>query len=415
MNTAINNTAIANAPETERAEVTAVQQPWMDDFETAHRTYEDLLKTVQDMEDHSRWVPGLQSKGIIVRPIEAPMFAQGIAAETGMNAEMCEWTAVEGSKLYLNLPNGKTMLLDRCGLNSLLNRACLAGSALGRMTPENLAKCINLGLQVARGESLVLERYGKVAATHSDASDGYCVMPISSLLTITTREVTKRCGRMKFIRGMNSHSYTTATWELPEVQEKLALRYKEAILKSGLSCHYDVDKMMPTVRLNTSDTATTSATIRPMFRYGNSHAYLQMAEDIAVRHDKRASGADGISLFEERVSNELYTRLNDLVDSAERLATTEIYNPLNVVVGICNKLRIPKKYGGEAYENVQQFMVNDPILSAHDIFMALNEAIGNAENASTAFFLGEKLCALTNPMFKWDALDVPGTVAWANS
>lgn len=393
----------------------SVRQPWMDDFETEHSTYEELLKTVQEMEDNSRWTPGLQSKGIVVHPIEAPMFAQDIASSTGMDPEMCNWTAINGSKLYLTLPNGKTMLLDRCGLNSLLNRACLAGSALGRMTPVNLAECINLGLEVARGESLVLERYGKVAATHSDAGDGYCVMPISSLLAITVREVTKRCGKMKFLHGMNSHSYTTALWELPEVQEKLAQRYKEAILKSGLKCHYDVDRMMPTVRLNTSDTATTSATIRPMFRMGSSRTYIQMAEDIAVRHDKRASGAEGLSLFEERVSNELYTRLNSLVDAAEQMAATAIYNPLNVVVGICNKFRIPKKYGGEAYETVQQFMVNDPILSAHDIFIALNEAISKAENPTTAMLMGEKLCALADPKFRWDSIDVPGVVAWANS
>lgn len=403
------------APETTKAPETVVvarptqASPWMDEYEKEYTDYAELMADVKDMEAHSRWYPAVQSKNIRVNPLEAPLFARTVAQATGMDEEQAEYTATYGSKLYLTMPDGSTKRLDRCGFDSLTGRACLFGSALGRMNPDTLSQVLNMALDVAKGEALVLERYGAIAALHSDGSDGYCVMPIPTVMDITTREVTKRCGKMTFKRGGNSHSYTYALWHLPEVQEKLALKYQEAMLTSGRQFHYDANKLMPAVRLSTSDTAVSSVILRPMFWTG--HAYVQFAESISVKHTRRVSAKDGLSLYEEKVSDELYTRLNDMVEAAAAMLKIDVYNPTNAVIGICNKFRIPKKWGNKALENIDVWMVNATSLTAHDIYMALNEAIAEAGDPIE---LGDKLCALANPKFDWAAIDVGGTVAWAN-
>lgn len=385
-----------------------------DGYVAGFRAYEDLLTDVKDMEANSRWLPGMQSKDIKVFPLEAPMFAASVADKYGMDPEMCELTATEGSKLYLTLPDGTTKLLDSCGVATLYGRACLFGSALGRMIPANLADALNLALEVAQGDALVLERYGKVAALHSDAAGGYCVMPISALLNVVTRNVTARCGKMDFISGSNSHSYTTAIWALPEVQEKLMLKYREALLKANIRPHMDISAAMPVVRFNTSDTATSSATVRPMFMLGKS--FVQLVDDISVAHTRRvsANSKDGVSLFEQKLDEELYARMFEAVENLTALTEIEIQHPTNVIVGICNKFRIAKKYGNSALEQTWVTELNGESVSAHDVFLLLNQAISEAKDSTVVFDLGEKLCALANPKFDWAAYDVGGTVAWAN-
>lgn len=392
-----------------KAPILGGPETWMDEYEKAYSDYNELLADVKDMEAHSRWYPGVQSKSIKVYPVEAPMYAADVATKTGMDVDRLTYTASMGSQLYLAMPDGTYKRLDKCGYESLLGRACLFGSALGRMTPGNLSDCLNMALEVAKGDALVLERYGAIAALHSDGSDGYCVMPISTVMNITTKEVSKRCGKMAFRYGANSHSYTYAMWALPEVQEKLALKYQEAILSSGRQCHFDVSKLLPCVRLSTSDTAVSSVMLRPMFWTG--HAYVQFTESISVKHTRRVSAKDGLSLYEEMVSNELYARLNDMVEAAVSLSKVDLFHPENVIIGICNKFRIPKKYGNQALETVDTWMVNATSLTAHDVYMALNEAIAEA---SDPIEMGDKLCILANPDFDWATFDVGGVVAWNN-
>lgn len=409
-------TAVAEKPNTAEKVETATA-PWMDYYEMSTTDYAELEKSVRDMDEHSRWHPGIMSKCVRVNPIEAPMFAADIAPKKGFDPEMAEYTSKFGSQLYLDMPDGTSRLLDACGYKSLLGRACIEGSALGRMNPSNLSSVLNMALEVAMGDALVLERYGKVAALHSDANGGYCVMPISSLLSITQREVSRRCGKLNFLMGSNSHSYTTATWELPEVRDKLTEAYEMALLKAGHKSFYPISEMSPCVRLSTSDTANSAATLRPLFlvKRGGAKFFVQFTGDISVKHARKVSdGKDGLALFEEKASNELYSLLFNAAENAGRMAEIEVYNPVNTIVGICNKLRLPKKYGNAACEQAEIFMVNATCITAHDIYLMLNEAISEAGSPTSVMNLGETLAVLMNPDFDWSAYDVGGEVAWSN-
>lgn len=82
------------------------------------------------------------------------------------------------------------------GRMTLYTSAGQIGPANGNMVKaeaySDLAKSMNLGLKYAKGNALLLIRYGKLSALHSGASDGYCVMPISELLAATKNALNKR-------------------------------------------------------------------------------------------------------------------------------------------------------------------------------------------------------------------------------
>lgn len=391
----------------------------MDDYEVSFIGGSDrdkLFTEVSTMEANSTWIPSVLTKEIRVHPIPSGIHAAEITNKTGMDIDLVSDTAMDGTNLYATLPNGKTECIRTSAKNTLLDRACLNGTALRRECPEDLAATLNMALKVAIGSSLVLERYGKISAFHSDAGGGYRIMPISELLKITEREMNNRFGTPEFMQGYHSHSYTQALWQLPDVQGELSFKYEQALL-SSVSTQFDVGNLMPVVRFSSSDTATSSAIVQPMFRMNSQH-YLRFCDPISIKHTRSANGEiDGVELFEENVKNMLFTWFEDSIEAATRLSKIEIWHPENVVVGVCNKLRIAKKYGEIAREQVENFMLNANCLSAHDIFLSLSEAIGKApeKGAKNRLVLDmeEKLYSVVNDNFDWTALDVGGLVAWA--
>lgn len=397
---------------TKPATETVIDEKTKDGYEFIPGTIDELKENVAQMEDHSRWVPGIVSKEIKVNPIPSKVEMKEVSENTGLSYEMVEDT-VDGTSLYVTMPSGKHLLVRDCGLDTLYSRANIFGSALGRMSPVSLAETLNLALEVSKGSSLVLERYGKASAFHSDAGSGYCVMPISELINITIRALEKRFGNPVFAEGYNSHSFTKADWILPAAQKKLLGKYEKAMKKSLLAQNIS-QNWMPTVRLMSSDTADCSAILVPMFQTGTGK-YIRLLREVKVRHTRNAKAEEEGLMKLEANAEGLYGLFEENAEAVAALNGIEIYNAANVVVGLCNKFRFPKKYGDKAREMVEQFTISTPVLSAFDVYLAMGEAIAAADTESKSIFatnMADQLATTLRPTFDWQALDVGGVVAW---
>lgn len=384
---------------------------YTDDREVSPTTYDSLLEEVQDMEAHSSWIPGIMSKDIKVESIFGPLDAQNVAEKEHMEQSIVYDTADTGTRLYAKLPDGTAKCIRDSGKETLFDRACIFGSALGRETPEDLASILNLTLKVAKGPALLLERYGKISAFHSDAAGGYRIMPISKLLEITMDELKDRFGEPVYLSGSHSHSYTSAMWALPDVKDDLIYKYEAAIVK--LKRAPDISGMMPVVRFSASDTASSAAILQPLFRTGRGND-ICLSDGIRVKHS-RSSGTDGVELYEKKIHQDLFTRFVDAVEGIARMSGIYLFHPMNVIVGLCNKFRIPKKYGEIARSQAENIMVSDSSMTAYEVFLLLGDAIGENMPGISGSVMQERLYTVVNPQFDWSALDVGGLVSWSSA
>lgn len=396
-----------------------VPEKWLDSYEYNTLNEAALLTEIEEMELNSKWTPGIRSKDLVVGEIGSPIEAGSVSYDLKIPYELVYDTVMGGTKLLISNGDRKygapTWCIRDTARNSLYETAKLKGSSLGRMTQQNLSITLNKGLEVARGYTLMLERYGKVSAFHSDSSGGYRIMPISELLTIAKSELDSRFGGSVFVAGMNSHDYTQAVWELPYAKDDLLDVYQKAMVGAVSSCH-TID-FMPAVRFASSDTASSSASLIPLFKLP-SGTYFRLGDGIQVEHERtlRVGAIDGVELFEER-AKDLFAQFNETADIIAKMSLTEIWNPVNTLVGICNKLKIPKKYADAAREEVERFCVTSRVMSMHDIYLSMAECVGYARqlNASknVIFNLEESVAkALT---LDWKTFDVGGIVAWGTA
>ena len=103
----------------------------------------ELLQEVQEMEQNSRWLPGVPSKKIHVlplEPIEVPIVVQKIADDPMLTRKVSLDAAMEAADpavgshfIMTNEPNA--WVLRDTAISSLHNTAKLFGSAFSRMTP----------------------------------------------------------------------------------------------------------------------------------------------------------------------------------------------------------------------------------------------------------------------------------------
>ncbi len=384
-----------------------------DFYESEFFAYEDLLNDVIAMEDNSRWVPGISTKDIRIADISE---LDELTAKNTLPPEAFMDTVTIGTKLKVTVGTDEYCVRSSA-MASIYTRASIAGAALGRMTPYNLSIVLNKCFDVAKSNCLMLIRYDKASAFHSDASDGYMVMPISMLLE-KTRNALKKFGHPEFVSGYNSHTYTVANWVMPEASEKMSNRYAE-ILKDKIGPKADTS-IIPGLRFSSSDTASCSAIAQPMFCIGNS-AKLRLANGVQVKHIKSSSDSKkaGMELYTEQVETSLFTKFYDCMEQAGRLSKIPVYHAENVVVGICNDTKIPRKYGDIARENVVLLAHGYKCISAYDVFLAFSQMLqtmeDNAVSTTTQSVVEEKVFKTMNPAFDWKKYDVGGVVAWSGT
>lgn len=389
-----------------------------DDYEEIFFDESELLHAIQDMETNSEWLPGVPRTALTVLPLDAPMYVQEAVDKYNLDLEVAMDTVDDtrsGTHLLVQYQD-KVWCLRDTGRSTLYTSAGQIGPANANMVKaqaySDLAQSMNIGLKYAKGNALLLVRYGKLSALHSGAADGYAVMPISELLAATKRMLNRRFGVPKFVGGLNSHSYTYANWELPEVQSTLVEKYQKALSKA-VSRHHSTN-WMPMVRFSSSDTATSSAILMPKLRPTGGGYAFNISKGIRVEHTIKTSGAIfGLDKFIDEAEG-LYSLFEDGAKMMEELGKKEIANPVNCLAGICAQLKIPRKYADPARDEVETFAISTPRMSALDIYLSLAQVPAYAEKAGASQMkileLEETVAKILN--MDMSDYDVGGTVAW---
>lgn len=388
------------------------------DFKAGEAEEANLLAEVELMEANSIWLEDIPSSQLCLTSIEAPMFADEAAVQYGLDTDTCADTAINGTRLILHQEyNGETVrsyCVRSSAVGTLYETAKLRGSALGRMLPFKLAETLNNGFAVANGNSLLLIRYDKVSAVHSGASSGYKIMPISQLLKTTKKQLSERFGTVEFRGGHNEHSMTSALWYLPEAKDRLQSAYNDALDAAATNSVHAID-FMPAVRFYSSDTATTSARLIPVFT-SSEGVEIRFVDGVAVKHEKHVSTKDGVALYKEE-TDKIFPMFYDAMEKITELAKIEVRHPQNCVIGLCKKLNIPKKYGEYARMEVEQYSTDEygeTPMSAHDVYLSMCRIVTEARLASASRnsinFLSDQVARVLN--IDWAEYDVGGQVSW---
>lgn len=384
----------------------------MDDWAVNTINVDEFYNAAEAITTESMWVPDVSSRGLRVEAFEGPIEAPQIAAKCNVPEEVAYDTG-EQTKLLISIGTDYHCLRDTA-IQSLLSTAKVGGSALGHLTPNDFAQVVNLCLNVAKTNSLVLHRAGKVSAIMSDQNAGYRIMRQPDLLEAIRKNIPTRLGVMDFVEGSVSHNQTIGYFELPTAQAALNKSYNDSIKISGRK----VD-LMPGFRFTTSDTGMAAATLLPVFRLMNmprGGSYYPVNKGISVKHLRSTSGKlDGTELFAEK-TGELHAIFNDTAETIQRMAQTTITNPLNAYILMTKKADIAQKYAKAGYEDLEIYCGGAPC-SAHDIYLSATYCIAEAKKNGVS---GSALLAVQDSVakilgMKWSDYDMPGIVSWSNA
>lgn len=375
---------------------------WKDDYSILTSDPETFMFQVQKTDQNTEWMPEIPSKTLSV----------ALTTLTNGVGSMTELENVQtGTGLSLNVGTDHYPISE-IGRQSLYNTAKIKGSALGRLSLESLRDVLNECLKVSNSETLLLLRYGKIMAMHTDK---YVIMPMTHLCEVTRTELEARFGRVDFLEGFHSNDFTKVIWSLPNFQNDFMEAYYDAIDQEGLTTK--AINLMPVVRFTASDTATSAVTATPMALVPQGYC-LPFVKGISVRHEHRTNGFEGIALYQDQLAD-IFAKFDDMTKVIKHMATVEIENPVNCLIGICNALNqrrtmISKKYADAALEELKYWMFSQDVITMYDIFLCMGECIHAAKEVETSMMVIntiEEAIALI-PKMKWSNYDIGGVVAW---
>ena len=327
----------------------------------------ELLKEVTEMEANSEWISEVDGSKLSLIALLGSSEAESEANRYGLDYDLTVDTIRGGSGLVMDTPWGYTLLRD-IAKQDIVEIAKLSGSALRRMTTELFAQTINNGLSVSQGTAMVLMRFGKAAAIHSDGDGGYDVMPISELLCITEEVLNRRFSGGDFMQGINSHGYTSALWQLPAIQSRMRTAYANALGQVGSL--YNTWTFTPAVLFASSDTASSAASLIPVFTLPNG-IEVRFVSGVRVKHTKRGKrvGNDrksAVDVFRKEAET-LFSRFEECEEVISKLNAVTINHGCNAVVSVCKKIGIPKRYGEAARSEMERLTCGDRSVTAHDL------------------------------------------------
>lgn len=360
-----------------------------------HDEFKNILAYI-DHPENTRYVHDVRTKDVIFDAVCTPMDGEPMAEKYGLPVGTAQECGQAGSTNLIAirtdgatgepLPDklAENHCIDNAAWPSVLNAAKLYGAALGRMDPIKKAETLNNGMAVAIGYSIMLVRFDKLFAIHSD---GYMPMPISTLFDMTEKTLSASVGELKFTSGMYLHNITTALWTLPEAAEAIRTAYENALKYTKAKVSYSRN-LMPGVILQSSDTQSSAARILPVFitPYGGS---VRLCDGVAVRHERRSGELEGVDLFQKELG-EVFSLFLASAENAQALANLEIAHPSNCLVNLGKKYDIPKRFINAANVELIGEIGEGVACTAFDIAMALSNMtvlMGEDDNTSPSFII----------------------------
>lgn len=357
---------------------------------------------IDDLEQNSEWMEGIRSSTIRttgIMGIEAGVVAQDHGLPPALVADTATSTSLLASV------GGELYCVRDTAIVTLEDTAKISGLALSRVSPDNLATILNLSLEVAKGRTMVLNRFGKASAF---LSNNYCKMPQPDLMESVVGSLENQFGGIAFQSGYIDHAFTKCTFALEEMQEELTAPYIAALVKSDKA----PAAMMPCVEFRTSDTGCCAATLQPYFKQKGTTPIV-LCEPIKVHHKhSTGGGAEGIELFEER-SRELFSLFKKSAEKVAEMDSVMVNHPRNALICICKRLNLPRKYGGMVEETLNRELGENPC-SWYDLYLYISEILilakQDGKTEQEMWRLSEAVARTVT--LNIHAFDLAGSYAW---
>lgn len=378
-------------------------KPCEDNFSTMFSTYDAMQRYHEGLSSGSQW-HRCKVKELHIEPLDkaSGLYASPASFASGVSTEAIEDTV---QNLGLAVQVGSEYYPIRMtAYKSLLDRAKISGTALAKLSREQLAEVLNNCLGLFSSETLLLIRNEKVSAAHSGDETDYSILPIDKLLEALTKKLDDRFPGSVFEGGYCDHAITSATWTLAGQKEDLLGTYEKVLIAQGKTVM--ASKLMPGIRFVTSDTGVASAKVSAMLM-GTQHP-IHIGGCVAVDHRHQAKVED----FETAL-DQLFAQFGDSILKLQKLLEIHLDYPVNAMTRICKKLSLPKKAAVEAIA-MYEMAYGSGYATAHDVFMAMQEIpyllkSGHTPESKMLFVEENMARALT---LRWSDYDLAKAVSY---
>lgn len=370
-----------------------------DDYEVLTRDLTRMETEINALHNASKWMVVPKTNEVHMIGFEqVDMYAQNPARPEAyetlrkVDPDLATDTATGGTNLILKMGEYTSLqfLVRNCAMPSLYESADISGSALGRMNPDLLSDTLNNAFSTARGASTALIRCGKLTAL---LSPSYIIMDTKEVMDTARERLAQRLGTLEFVEGYNSHSYTSMLFALPDKEQELMTHYIGAM---GSAQQYRGANYMPAIRVSTSDTGFSAATLLPLYRDSSNGRtnYYTFVDPVKVEHRSRGVKAkQGIEAWIEACDN-VMSAFNEAEEKIKKMAETTVQYPINVISGCCKRVGIPVKYIRNAVD--AHMVYGDSACSMYDCYLSIYDGFADVDEWKTRMDLEEKTRKILN-------------------
>ncbi len=308
---------------------------------------------------------------------------------------------INNTRLLLIL-DGKEIPVRNTAMKTIFERARIGGSVLNDFDKKTLSKILNYSMSLSNGRSLIKIADEKISAIHAGDSCDYKILEIKDIFNKTKEYLEKMYGVANFKRGNFEHCMVSAVWEFSN--DKLMDTYRELLENNGVQ----LKKLKLALKLISSDVGISGANLQPMIIYEDKY-FLTLGNIIRLPHKSDAS----LEKFEKNL-NLIFGSFNVGLNKLSELLEIYIHNPVNCMMGLMKKVRLPKKLSIPIIEEFKKENENNPMVTAHDIYLAISEIIFimqcKGEKGIKIVDAEEKIAKLLN--IDWKEYDTSIQVSW---
>ncbi len=381
------------------------EKTFEDSFSCSFRDLNSFLEFLRERKENSSWFRA-PSRSLRFRSVQrdsdpASMIMKAVPGDG--KAEVPADT-VNGTGILMRV-NGCEYPVRSCAMKTILERARISGSALGRVSADVFARILNDCLNVASGDSLVRIADRKVSAVHGGDPGDYAVLEMLPLFRRVRDYLDARFPGSTFLAANYDHSLVTAVWSLDGQADGLLGTYRREIAARGLAGNR---RIRPGLRFTTSDTGASGANLFPVLLLGNGSRIVPLGYPIRTHH---RHGAD-MDYFDEQLSL-LYARFTEAVGKQIELMRTEIRYPATAILGVLKRIGAPKRQSCEAADLFLAQHGAGPC-TAYDLYLAMSEVvfIAQCEGASAGRIAQLEETVARALHADWQEYDVPGSFSW---
>lgn len=293
-----------------------------DNAEMVFNRAEEFQSFLTEMDKDSIWLEAEKSKEISVQ-------YAGCSEDVieGVTDEAFNDTVLSGSNLILSYDN-KDYYIGSSALPTLKARAGVSGTALEKVTREELATILNTCLPVSSGGTLIRVCGDKVRACHSK---NYQPLSQSGIFR-TARTSIEGYSNKVFVNGVWNHDYMTASWNICD--KDVINAYAEIFDNLGIPI--DTSEIQTVVSICTSDVGTSGATV--WYNVKCKKRTVVLGNGFKLNHKGTAS----LSNFSDNL-RDVFASYKKKFYELQELKNVTIEHPVGCIYGLLKKADLPPR------------------------------------------------------------------------